>query len=271
MSVLDYFRGLFGAKRRDEPGTSGLGDRYSYRDQFRNPIWEYDEDDDDMDDFRHPRTGIRFHIFSDPFEMTRYFESEMENMLKNFGFGNDFHFFSNGIIGALPPAEEKESNASTLRDRMLKSASDSSVLTPEQKVDTDLDGKLTKDDFSKMWQERIEDPPAPRSFNFGKFVKKEFVRRPDGILEQKQVIRDSEGNQETIVTREIGDQKYVVTTKTDKYGVETKSEDLINMDESDLQDFNKKWTRSIENKTDGRDSGLNRFPWARFFGPEPKL
>lgn len=29
-----------------------LGDHYSHRDRFRNPIWEYDEDDDDMDDFR---------------------------------------------------------------------------------------------------------------------------------------------------------------------------------------------------------------------------
>lgn len=96
--------------------------------------------------------------------------------------------------------------------------------------------RLTKDDFLKMWQsgqERAIEPPAPRTFSFGKFMKKEFVRRPDGTLEQKQVIRDSEGSEETIITRAAGDKKYIVTTKTDKYGVETKSEDLINMDESE--------------------------------------
>lgn len=95
--------------------------------------------------------------------------------------------------------------------------------------------RITADEFSKIWrggQERTVEPPAPRSFSFGKFVKKEVIRRPDGTLEQKQIISDSEGNKETIVTREVGNQKYVVTTKTDKYGVETKSENLINMDES---------------------------------------
>lgn len=95
--------------------------------------------------------------------------------------------------------------------------------------------RLTKDDFSKIWHgshEGTTSPPVSHSFSFGKSIKKEFIRRPDGTLEQKQVIRDSEGNQETIVTREAGDKKYIVTTKTDKYGVETKSEDLINMDES---------------------------------------
>lgn len=95
--------------------------------------------------------------------------------------------------------------------------------------------RITAEDFSRMWREghgRTTDPPESRSFSFGKFMKKELIRRPDGTLEQKQIIRDSEGNEEIIVTREVGDQKYVVTTKTDKYGGETKSEDLINMDES---------------------------------------
>lgn len=41
--------------------------------------------------------GMHFRVFSDPFEITRYFESQMDDMLKsfgNFGFGNDFHSFS---------------------------------------------------------------------------------------------------------------------------------------------------------------------------------
>lgn len=43
-------------------------------------------------------------------------------------------------MGALPPAEERErSKGDTLRDKMLKA--ETSVLTPSQKADTDLDGK----------------------------------------------------------------------------------------------------------------------------------
>lgn len=275
MSFFDYFRNIFGAKRRDEPSTSGLGDHYSCRDQFRNPIWEYDEDDDDIDDFRRPRTGMHFHVFSDPIEITRYFESQMDNMLKSFfGFGSDFHSISeDGFMGTLPSVEEKKtSKSSSLRDRMLKSSSDPSVVTPDQKTDIDLDGKITAQDFSKIWHSEhgtTTDAPKFNSFSFGKLMKKELIRRPDGTLEQKQVIRDSEGNEETTVTREVGDKKYVVITKTDKYGVETKSEDLINMDENELEDFNKKWTSPIKDNIDGQDS--DRFPWYKFFGSGPKL
>ncbi|XP_032672871.1 uncharacterized protein LOC116844868 isoform X2 [Odontomachus brunneus] len=266
MSIFDYFRNLFGAKHRSEPGTSGLGDHYPRRDKFRNPIWEHDEDDDDMDDFRRPRTGMHFHVFSDPIEITRYFETQMDHILKNFMFGFD------GFIGALPVEERETLKANTLRDKMLKYGPDLPVITPDQKIDTDLDGKITAEDFSRMWREehgRTTDPPKPQSFSFGKFMKKEFVRRPDGTLEQKQIIRDSEGNEETIVTREVGGQKYVVTTKTDKNGIETKSEDLINMDENELKDFNKKWTHPIKDNTNGQN--LGSFPWYKFFGPEPKL
>lgn len=44
-------------------------------------------------------------------------------------------------MGALPPLEKKETPEGSLRDRMLKLIPDSSVTTPGQKVDTDLDGK----------------------------------------------------------------------------------------------------------------------------------
>ena len=40
---------------------------------------------------RQPNGGIHFQIFGDPFEMTRYFESQMDHMLKHFfdGFGQN--------------------------------------------------------------------------------------------------------------------------------------------------------------------------------------
>lgn len=86
-----------------------------------------------------------------------------------------------------------------------------------------------------MWNKgniKTVKPFVPRIFSTGKSIRKEIIRRSDGTVEQKQVFRDSEGNEETIVSKEIGDKKYVITTKKDKNGVETKSEDFFNMDES---------------------------------------
>lgn len=95
--------------------------------------------------------------------------------------------------------------------------------------------RITTEEFSRMWNKgNVETvkPFIPHNFLTGRSVRKEIIRRSDGTIEQKQIIRDSEGNEEMIVTKEIGDKKYVITTKKDKNGVETKSEDLFNIDES---------------------------------------
>ncbi|XP_029177275.1 uncharacterized protein LOC114945302 [Nylanderia fulva] len=271
MSFFDLFRNFLGVKHRNEPGTSGLGDDDSHRDSFRNPIWQSDEDDDDIDDFRHPRSGIHFSIFSDPLEMTRYFESQMDNMLKGFFFGFNNGFFGDETIKTLPSGEpDKHDN---LRDKMLKLYPHSPItdVSPEQKIDTDLDGKITTEEFSRMWNKgdvKTVEPFVLHSFSTVRSVRKEIIRRSNGTIDQKQVFKDSEGNEETIVSREIGDKKYVITTKKDKNGVETKSEDFFNMDESELKDFTQKWTPSIKDNTDSDYTNLNRFPWEKFFDPK---
>lgn len=95
--------------------------------------------------------------------------------------------------------------------------------------------RVSADEFSKMWNKgNIETKTScvPNTFSIGRSVRKEIIRRPDGTLEKKQVIRDNEGNEETVISKKIGDKTYVVTTRKDKNGVEIKSEDLFNMDES---------------------------------------
>jgi len=153
-----------------------------------------------------------------------FFESQRDMSKDFFGFGNTF--------SALPfAAPEKDEN---LRDRMLKSKLD----TFEDKVDTDLDGRISAEEFSKMWNKgniHTTKPSVSSSFHFSNRIK--IKRGPNGSTEKKQVIRDNEGNEETIISREINDKKYVVTTKKDKNGIETKSEDLVNMDETELKDF----------------------------------
>lgn len=81
---------------------------------------------------------------------------------------------------------------------------------------------------------------APSTNQFqqnSKFVSKRFIYASDGTIEQHQIIKDNEGNEEKRVSKQIGDKKYVVTTKRDKNGVETKVEDLINIDESKLLQY----------------------------------
>ncbi|XP_011685787.1 PREDICTED: uncharacterized protein LOC105448744 [Wasmannia auropunctata] len=274
MSFFDFFRNFLGVKR-NEPSTSGFDDYNSHRESFRNPIWQSDEDDDDDDSFRHPESSLHFNIFNNPLEMTLYFESQIDNILKNF-FGFNNAFFDDKAITAVPFAgpDQKDGN---LRDRALKSKPDAFVFANESlesKVDTDLDGRVSTEEFSKMWNKgntEITKPSVQNNFSIGRFVRKEITRRSDGTIEKKQVIRDSEGNEETIISKEADNKTYVVTIKKDKNGIETKSEDLFNMDESELTEFNQKWKASVKDNIDSSKSIFNRFPWEKFFGPNPKL
>ncbi|XP_025994561.1 uncharacterized protein LOC105194007 [Solenopsis invicta] len=273
MPFFDFFRNFLGVRRHDEPDTSGYSTHDPHRENFRNPIWQSDEDDDDddIDIFRHPESNLHFNIFSNPLEMTLYFESQMDNIMKNF-FRFNSTFFDDKAVTALPFAAPEKDN---LRDRVLKSKPDTFALTEvpfENKADTDLDGRISTEEFSKMWNKgniEVTKPSVPHSFSVGKSVRKEIVRRSDGSIEKKQVIRDNEGNEETIISKEADGKTYIVTIKKDRNGVETRSEDLLNMDENELKDFTQKWKCSVKDNTNS--SILNHFPWEKFFGPNPKL
>ncbi|XP_053980782.1 uncharacterized protein LOC128877481 [Hylaeus volcanicus] len=251
MPFWDLVRGIFGGRNSETPQNKWFfehRDNYD-RDNFRNPIWQNDEDDDDVDDFRHSRGGFHFHIFSDPLEITRYFESQMDNMLRNFEYNfNMFEYGSEGentFMKALPSMPSGQEN---LRDKMLKPSTSLDKVDP--KLDVDLDGKVTVDNFSEVW-DKYNQPKSPEVF-----------------VTIKQKFRDSEGNEETIVSRQIGDKMYTVTTKKDKHGVETKEENLVNMDESELKE--NKWL-SLNKSGSFYNFNLNDFNWEKFFKPDPKL
>ena len=76
-------------------------------------------------------------------------------------------------------------------------------------------------------------------FFSGRATSTQIIRRSDGTLEKRQTFRDSEGNEQTTVTRQIGDKMHEIITKRDKTGAETKTENLINMDESKKNGFSK--------------------------------
>lgn len=283
---MQFFRNVFGGgggNNSDEFTNNGFFDNQTFGNNFRNPIWRNDEDDDDMEDFRMPRSGMQFHIFTNPLEMMRYFDAEMDNILKGVfsGFNNNMlpSFSDENSIKALPFAQQQRDI--DLRDSMLKP--DYKILPevnlpdePAGKCDMDLDGKVTADNFSTAWNERdgrrTLQTIIPHQRSVQKSVSKQFFHRNDGTIEQKQVFKDSEGNEETIVTRQIGDKKYTVSTKRDKFGAETKTEEFVNMNESELKDFNQKWLPSITGEnTKQHSSILDSFNWMNFFEPSPKL
>ncbi|XP_078038894.1 uncharacterized protein LOC144471065 isoform X2 [Augochlora pura] len=237
------------------------------RDSFRKPIWQNDEDDDDMDDFRHSTGGVHFHIFSDPLEITKHFESQIDILIKSFfGFHQDVHDM---FPSALPPAVSptfvplQEGN---LREKMLKPNSDNfSEVTP--KLDVDLDGQVTPDNFSNVW-DKYNKPSESKSATV-LMTRKEFTQKPDGTIEQKQIIKDNEGNEEITISRQIGNKLHTITTKKDKNGVETKTEDLVNIDESELK--GNKWLPPNNGSSNGPNFNWSYFPWKQFFKPDPKL
>ncbi|XP_076663240.1 uncharacterized protein LOC143366228 [Andrena cerasifolii] len=265
MPFWNFIRDIFTGRNSEEPRNRGFSDYQDDYDRynFRNPIWQNDEDDD-IDDFRRSRGNMQFHIFSDPLEITKYFESQIDDILKNFAFGfnNDGH----NTFANVPPFPSLQDE--NLRDKMLKSNNGET----KAKVDTDLDGKVTADNFSNVWDEyskpKSSEVFVPQPRMIGKSIRKEYVRRSDGTIEQKQVFRDSEGNEKVTVSQQIGDKIHTVTTNRDKNGLETKTEEFVNIDESEIK--GNTWLPS-NNNSSSYNSHLNYFPWEKFFKPDPKL
>lgn len=71
------------------------------------------------------------------------------------------------------------------------------------------------------------------SSNFVHKSVKRYIRQSDGTVERTEIIRDNQGNEEKKVSRQLGDKTHIVVIKKDKDGIETKTEDIINMDEGE--------------------------------------
>ncbi|XP_031830794.1 uncharacterized protein LOC116426246 isoform X2 [Nomia melanderi] len=272
MPFWNFIRDIFRGGNSEELKNKGFFDyRDNYdKDSFRNPIWQNDEDDDDdMDDFRHFRGGIHFRIVSDPLEITKYFESQMDNILKQFFFG--FHNEEQNIFtNAVPFTSPQEEN---LRDQMLKPNTEN-FSQVEPKLDLDLDGKITPDNFSNVWDKY--DPNKyksevmlPYQTIIGKSIRKELIHKPDGTIEKKEIIKDSEGNEETTISRQIADNLHTITIKKDKNGVETRTENVVTIDRNELK--GNKWLLSNEGNDSTHNIRFTNFPWKQFFKLDPKL
>ncbi|XP_046735634.1 HCLS1-associated protein X-1 [Diprion similis] len=295
MSFYNYLRDLFnfGGRQNQQNNQSqyGFEDQWQHGHEFRNPIWQTDEDDDDdNDDFRQRGQQIfgsgHFNIHSNPFEITQYFERQLDNMLKNF-----FGFSQDGIM--LPFGNEAEGHfqdpmlieppkRENLRDEVLKPGYESyeskNFHTPvKEKLDVNLDGKITSEELSQAWKDLSSlqrndadtniSQQRPFSFHsFGQSISTKIIRKPDGSIEQYRTVRDSEGNEETTVTRQVGDKSHTVIVKKGKNGEKTETE-FVNpvnpIEPNPEQTFVGIWDDQRQ-----QQSPLSTFPWHKFFGPK---
>ncbi|XP_069697605.1 uncharacterized protein [Periplaneta americana] len=227
MSFYNFIKGIFGFpdKNNQFQGTDDTphGPRGN---EFRNPIWNLDEDDDDDDDFRvnPPRSFFGVRIFHDPIEIRRLFEEQMSSMFRMF----DSPMFGADIFPALPdpnPCPQKKS----LRDQYLKKPEHDWApgYSKDRKMDSDLD------DRNKQLDEPVTQSRFFNNFSYSTII--------NGRVEEHHTVTDSQGNEEKTVTKKLGDQSYSVTVRTDPSGKKIQTESFVNLDKDGLEEFKKKW------------------------------
>merc|ERR1719391_1962618 len=118
-------------------------------------------------------------------------------------------------------------------------------------------------------------PGSNKSFSFGSSMSGRTVRGPNGGIESTRTVKNSDGSETVSVTKKIGDQSYSVVTTRDSSGAESSEEKLLNINQSDLEDFKKRFnSKPVQQFGDPRqdmivgpqsDPTYNKI-WDKFFG-----
>lgn len=197
-TFMDKVRSFFGL-RTDPP-----------RNDFRNPIWNTEDDDDDDELY----TRQRIEVF-DPVDLHRELTRQMQDMLNSFGsmFGDVKTFFDHSnldtMITDVPEGEEPEhyKNTNSIRDFYLKPGYHNQK---HEHLDGDLDGKISSHEISGLLNQkddalvpthRYDNTPSGRSFC--QTIITTSVTKPDGSIETRRIVK--KGNEiieETTTTTE---------------------------------------------------------------------
>ncbi|XP_045470062.1 uncharacterized protein LOC123677535 isoform X2 [Harmonia axyridis] len=205
----------------------------------------YPESDDNRNSGNFGDT--RYDAFLDPMEMHRYFEQQMNKILGEFDifeFGqNDSFFGGHGEIEffdrnhQLPPSENEE--GTDLRNQFLKPGFE----RPTQKHLMDKRDKELKENeinindldsivSGNYFKDKQEHPKVTTRF-FGKSISTKTITKADGSIEIHKTIRDNEGNEETTITKRIGDKEHTLIKKKDSTGKEEIIENFVNIDDTE--------------------------------------
>ncbi|XP_067878808.1 HCLS1-associated protein X-1 [Heterodontus francisci] len=120
------------------------------------------------------------------------------------------------------------------------------------KEDKDLDSRVNSEGLDDILK-----PSEPKTHSSFKTVSISKVLLPMGCtVEERRVTRDSEGNEETRITRAQGEQSYTTVTRRDPQGKEERTEQMVNMDDRDLQRFAERWERQEGSDALGERQGF---------------
>ncbi|XP_032515607.2 uncharacterized protein LOC116768866 [Danaus plexippus] len=176
----------------------------SPRNDFRNPIWGSDDDDDGDELY----TKNPMDIYKDPVDLHREFSRQMQDMLKNLGsiFGDLGSFFGPGDMESfgtmtdlpIPDPETDKFDSNRIRDYYLKPGYHD-YKYEQPKVDNDLDGKISSNEISGLLQKKDEDPIVPQTpFNgtlvpgrpFCQTIITTSVTKADGTVETRRIVKN---------------------------------------------------------------------------------
>uniref|UniRef100_A0A672V089 HCLS1 associated protein X-1 n=1 Tax=Strigops habroptila TaxID=2489341 RepID=A0A672V089_STRHB len=137
-----------------------------------------------------------------------------------------------------------------LRDSMLKhpespaparpwrpfpALDDAPPAPPGLKADQDLDSQVSSAGLGTILR-----PGEPKAHSYFQSVSVTKVTLPDGAVEERRTVQDSQGRRETTVTRRRGDQAFITTTKEDGQSKDYR-EEVVNMDDRELAQFAGTW------------------------------
>lgn len=190
-TFMDRIRSFLG-KRQDSP-----------RNDFRNPIWSSEDEDDDDELY----TRQKINVYTDPVELHQEFASQMHDMFKSFGsiFGDmksffyDDHFDTTGTNTDNRDGSEPENfHGNSIRDYYLKPGFHGKT-HQQPKEDIDLDGKISSHEISGLLKQKEDGHKSdhvPFSGNmvpgrsFCQTIITTSVKKSDGSVETKRIIKN---------------------------------------------------------------------------------
>ncbi|KAM9114823.1 HCLS1-associated protein X-1 [Pangshura tecta] len=275
MSLYELFRGFFGFPRGRRPRDPFFGG--ITRDEDEED--EYDEDGGPSfgvhpsEDFGFSFRGMHFH---DNFGFDELFRDFNELFNEMGAWTLPCQPFELPGTEATPPASghlSEEQKRQALRDLMLKypdshqprSSAEGLVpgrdlgdsvrpaapgmrpwrpfaglgemhpAPPSAREDKDLDSRVSSEGL-----ETVLRPGKPKAHSYFQSVSVTTVTGPDGTVEERRTVQDSQGRKETIITRRRGDQTLVTTIPEGGQGKEPREEDTI-LEDGELAQFVGDW------------------------------
>lgn len=186
-TFMDKLRSFFGF--RQEPP----------RNDFRNPIWGSDDDDDGDELY----TRSQMEPYVDPAEMQRHFARQMHDMFKSFGsmFGDMKVFFHDDqldtLTGFADVPEPENFNSNNIRDYYLKPGYQNRKHEHPHE-DIDLDGKVSSHEISGLLKQKEDGHKSITPFNgdlvpgrnFCQTIITTSITKPDGTIETRRIIKN---------------------------------------------------------------------------------